>query len=288
MALGVPKLDPAILFAFLFGSDKFQAYIGTLAMATAASVAESDKVTIEHARIIQRRRCIRLAIALAERLNEWTLDHYDAATAEWRKEVDDLVTASYGLQLLHVIGKVYSVAAVQFLGSLDSGVGMPSISKWGKGQMAQLKKKSSMNKDNINILKAGMKVQEIQIKGQAALEECKTDDERHKVQAQLEEEMSDLMLNVIWTTTVVDITSTLHETCQMVLFDTSVDKSIRKKRGFALKNLGEIFSSVEPIAESSEEEAKTAKDLYEEAALAAMLDTVAKKEQATYNASVKQ
>merc|ERR1712228_114644 len=109
-----------------------------------------------------------------------------------------------------------------------------------------------------------------------------TDEERQKVQAQLEEDIANSMLNVIWTTTVVDITVTLHETCQMVLFDKSVDKTIRKKRGFALTTLGKTFSSVQG-AEGSEE-AKNAKDLYEEAAFAAMLDTVAKKEHARYNA----
>jgi len=285
VAMGMPMLDPAILFAFLFGSDKFQDYIGTLAMATAASVAESDKVTLDHARIVQQRRCARLALSLAKRLQPWIIQHYDAATDQWTKQANQLATASYGLQLLHVIGKVYSLAAVQFLGSLDSGIGMPSISKWGKGQMAQLKKKTNSNKDNLNTLKAGMKVQEAQLKAQAAIEKCETDEERQKIVNQMEEEMGDLMLNVIWTTTVVDIASTLHETCQMVLFDTSVSKDERKQRGYALKKIGEIFCSIEHTPSDDDGDEKTAKDLYEEAALAAMLDTVAKKEQATYAAA---
>jgi len=288
VAMGVPKIDPSMLFAFLFGSDMFQDYIGTLAMATEASVADSEKVTVNHARIVQKRRCARLAIALAKRMNEWTLEHYDAATEEWTKQANTLVTASYGLQLLHVIGKIYSLAAAQFLGSLDSGVGMPSISKWGKGQMAQLKKKTNKNKGNMNTLKAGMKVQEVQAKAMEKLEQCETDADRQKIQDQVEEEMGDLMLNVIWTTTVVDITTTLHETCQMVLFDSSVSKDIRKKRGYALKKIGEIFTSTQPADDvDGSDYAKTAKDLYEEAALAAMLDTVAKKEQAAYSASIK-
>jgi len=284
VAMGVPKIDPAILFAFLFGSDKFKDYVGVLAMATAASVAESDKVTLQHAKIVQKRRCTRLAISLAKRLHPWTIEHYDEATDLWTKEANQLATASYGLQLLHVIGKVYSLAAAQFQGSLDSGIGMPSISKWGKGQMAQLKKKSNNSKTNMEILKAGMKVQEAQIKAQAAVEQCQNDQDKANILNQLEEEMGDLMLNVIWTTTVVDITTTLHETCQMLLFDTSVHKDIRKKRGYALKKIGEIFSSIQ-VGTEEEEDHKTAKDLYEEAALAAMLDTVAKKEQATYAAS---
>jgi hypothetical protein len=45
----------------------------------------------------------------------------------------DLSKASYGTELVHMIGKVYSLSAHQFLGSTDSGVGLPSISKWAKG-----------------------------------------------------------------------------------------------------------------------------------------------------------
>lgn len=130
-----------------------------------------------------------------------------------------------------------------------------------------------------------MKVQEAQLKAQAAIEKCETDEERQKIVNQMEEEMGDLMLNVIWTTTVVDIASTLHETCQMVLFDTSVSKDVRKQRGYALKKIGEIFCSIEHTPSDDDGDEKTAKDLYEEAALAAMLDTVAKKEQATYAAA---
>lgn len=280
--MDVPKLDPVILFAFLFGSDKFHDYVGTLAMATAASVEDSDKVTLEHAKILQKRRCTRLAISLAKRLDELALSDYDVTSEYWTKEINSLASASYGLHLLHVIGKVYSLAAEQFLGSIDSGLGMPSISKWGKGQKAQLKRKIKMSKDSMNTLKAGMKVQEVQIKAQASIQECTTEEERQNVKAQFEEDMGDSMLNVIWTTTVVDITVTLHETCQMVLFDKSIDKDIRKMRGIALKKLGETFSSAKS-AEGSEK-TKTAQDLYEEAALAAMLDTVAKKEHAAYNA----
>lgn len=277
----VPKLDPEILFAFLFGSDKFNEYIGTLVMATSAAVEDSSDITRDEAKLIQKRRCTRLAIFLAKNLKPWTDGDHDLAEASWKSQADELVKASYGHQLLKTIGQIYSLAATQFIGSLDSGIGMPSISKWAKTQSAQLKKNRNKQKKQIKVLKAGMDIATAQLKIQEEIKNAKTEEEREKILRNYEEELAELTLNMVWTTTVVDITTTLHETCQMVLFDSSVDKHTRKDRGIGLKKLGDIFASVEPTTV----EAKNAKDLYEEAALAAMLETVARKENSAFNSS---
>jgi len=126
------QADPAILFAFLFGSDKFGDYVGRLAMATSALVADSPKIGPKEARIVQQRRVTRLAIKLAERLNVWTEEDYDGAKAIWESAATDLGFASYGIELVHLIGRVYSLSAHQFLGATDAGIGMPSIAKWAK------------------------------------------------------------------------------------------------------------------------------------------------------------
>lgn len=126
------QADPAILFAFLFGSDKFGDYIGRLAVATSALVADSPKVGQKEAKIVQHRRVTRLAIKLSERLQIWIDEDYDGAKAVWESAALNLSQASYGPELTRLIGKVYALAAHQFLGALDSGIGMPSIAKWAK------------------------------------------------------------------------------------------------------------------------------------------------------------
>ena len=131
---GPCNVDPALLFAFLFGSDKFGDYIGRLATATSAMIADSPKIGAVEARVIQKRRVTRLAFKLAERLQMWTEEEYDLAKATYESAAMDLSKASYGAELVHLIGKVYSLSAHQFLGSTDSGVGMPSIAKWAKGK----------------------------------------------------------------------------------------------------------------------------------------------------------
>eukprot|EP00970_Alexandrium_tamarense_P013929 scaffold3777_cov214-Alexandrium_tamarense.AAC.5 len=277
VAAGPAKVDPALLFAFLFGSDKFGDYTGRLSTATSALVADSERIGAVEARVVQKRRVTRLALKLAERLQIWTTEDYDGAKAIWESAATDLSEASYGTELVHLIGKIYSLSAHQFLGSVDSGVGLPSIAKWAKGQYSKMEESSDKSKAKRDGLMAGVKMMTLQQKLAQEMSEAKTDEERKAKQEELEEEMAKGMLNVMWTTTVVDITTTLHEVIQMVLFDQSVDKDTRKRRGYGLKHLGEIFMACPSPLESGQPE--DAKKLYEEAAFAAMLETVKRKEE---------
>merc|ERR1712157_454841 len=113
-----------------------------------------------------------------------------------------------------------------------------------------------------------------------ALAKAETEDEKREIEYEYQKEMAASFLNILWTTTVIDITSTIHETCQMVLFDTSVETHVRKERGEALRVLGDSFSNV---AESHNHEAeKDVQQLYEEAAFAAMLETIKRKDEASF------
>ncbi|KAL9186699.1 hypothetical protein ACHAXT_005937 [Thalassiosira profunda] len=271
--------DPAILFAFLFGSDKFDDYVGRLAMATSALVADSPLIGPKEARIVQQRRVTRLAIKLAERLRIWVEEDYDAAKAVWESLATDLSQASYGTELVLLIGKIYSLSAHQFLGATDSGIGMPSIAKWAKGHYAKMEKSAETTKAKRDGLMAGVKMMTQQQKMAQELADAKTEEERMAKQKAMEEAQVVGTLSIMWTTTVVDITATLHEVAQMVLFDQSVDKDTRKRRAFGLKHLGEIFMACQTPPESGQPE--DAKTLYEEAAMAAMLETIKRKEEET-------
>ncbi len=102
----VPKIDPTILFAFLFGSDQFNDYVGRLATATSASVGDSPAVSLKDARIIQKRRVTRLAVKMAAKLQPWVDEDYDLCKEMWREEALELSKASFGTELVHTIGKV--------------------------------------------------------------------------------------------------------------------------------------------------------------------------------------
>ena len=267
----------------MFGSDRFNDYVGRLATATSASVGDSPKVSVETARKIQKRRVLRLAVKLATKLEHWTKDDFELAKTMWKSECADLAKASYGVQLVHLIGKVYNLAATQFLGSADSGMGMPSMAAWAKNQQAKMERSRDKQQNKMDTLKTGMDMMSLQQKLQQEMENAKTDEEKKAVEVKMEQAMSETLLKIMWTTTSVDIANTLHEVVQLVVFDQSVDKEIRKKRADGIKNLGEIFMGC-PAPEGEDASETDAKKLYEEAAFAAMLETIKKKEEAQQKA----
>ena len=103
------NVDPIYLYTMMFGSEKFDPYIGRLVAATTARVGEDHpNVSYEEARLLQKRRVTRLALQLADRLAKYAEDDIseNSAKAEWKSEAQILCNSSYGPELLRVIGKV--------------------------------------------------------------------------------------------------------------------------------------------------------------------------------------
>jgi hypothetical protein len=173
------------------------------------------------------------------------------------------------------------------LGSTENGLGMPSITKWATAQSARMEKNKAKSKTNIDSLMAGMDMMKLQAEFQSKMQTATTDQEREQLQKELQDASSASLLKIMWTTTVVDITSTLHEVCQMVFFDQSVDKKIRKKRALGVQQLGQVFQACGGAdgGDGKEGEGKDAKTLYEEAAFAAMLETIKRKDEAAHAAA---
>ena len=283
-------MDPALLFTFLFGSAKFSPYVGTLAMATSASIgdeqhAAGSKISIQDARIVQKRRCTRLALILVERhLKLYVEDgDLDVAKMRWEEEANDLVHSSYGDEMLCLIGKVYSLASAQFLGALDSGIGMPGISKWAEAAYASMKRGQDRFMAAMDTTSAAV---EVASKGTIMAQKQKQQGLASKdKEKQFEEEMFPSVMKLMWATTVVDVTNTLHETCQMVFFDQSVDVNTRKARAEAVRVMGDIFAAAAAAHPKLDTQCnEQAKRLYEDAAFGAMLETIARKEEASHKA----
>lgn len=279
-----PTVDPKIMFAFLFGSDKFNDYIGSLATATSASIGDSDLVTAIDARKLQKRRVTRLAIKLIKRLEPWVQENEGGTPpAEngpicqaWKEEAAELCKASFGHPLVKAIGEAYYLLATQYQGSIETGQGFPSISKWYAGKKAGMEQRRAATKNKVKQFSMGMKMMELQLKLKQEMEKAQTDEERTKIAQEAEEVATEMMINALWTTCIVDITSTLYEACNMVFFDQSVGKSVRKSRAKAVAQLGKIMMDI-PRQENDEE--KDFKQLYEEAAMAAMVETLRRKEE---------
>lgn len=104
-----PEVDPFKLYTFLFGSERFTDYIGTLAAATEIRVGDvkNKSVSPEQARLLQKRRVTRVALKLADRLSKWAEEDMELASkADWMTQAESLCKASYGVELVNVIGKV--------------------------------------------------------------------------------------------------------------------------------------------------------------------------------------
>jgi curved DNA-binding protein CbpA len=277
-------IDPAILYAFLFGSDKFGPYIGRLGVATSAAVGDSPKVSRQHARLIQKRRCARLALLLVDRLETYVVKgDIDGAKAVWTSEASLLSKANYGNELLNLLGQAYSLTATRFLGSADSGIGMPSISKWAKSKAAHFDQSKKNRKNQTNTIFAGLSLLQMQLKFKAEMQKVASDEEKAKLEAEFQKEYVATTLKVMWTITAVDITSTIFETCQMVFFDKSVDNASRKTRGKAVYDLGDVFMKAAQASDPMR--ASVAQKVYQEAAEAAMLETMKRKEDSAFNMS---
>jgi curved DNA-binding protein CbpA len=179
---GPSTMDPSLLFPFLFGSDKFFDYVGRLSTATSASVGDSPKISVGDARKLQKRRVTRMALFLIEKIDPW-IKSGDAATIEavWKAEAEELAKASFGYQMVTTIGKIYNVLAVTYEGSLDSGQGLPSLSKWAAKQRAALDKKHDAQKNQLEAMKATIDLMKIKAEFQEKLAQATIEEEKQEI-----------------------------------------------------------------------------------------------------------
>jgi len=142
-AESLPKIEPAVFFAALFGSHHFEAYVGRLRLAqdvdgdlqslirdvVTGSEEESpsfDMLKIHRAqkkmKQVQLEREVSCALALVERLSplvgDFTPKEREVAVAEWeakyRQEAANLAKVTCGIEMLYLVGWVYSNRAQQF------------------------------------------------------------------------------------------------------------------------------------------------------------------------------
>eukprot|EP00535_Pseudo-nitzschia_heimii_P002797 CAMPEP_0197184684 /NCGR_PEP_ID=MMETSP1423-20130617/10317_1 /TAXON_ID=476441 /ORGANISM="Pseudo-nitzschia heimii, Strain UNC1101" /LENGTH=545 /DNA_ID=CAMNT_0042635561 /DNA_START=29 /DNA_END=1666 /DNA_ORIENTATION=+ len=276
--------DPSLLLAFLFGSDRFNSFVGRLATSTGAMLGDTTQLSAKDSRTLQERRCSRLAITLAMRIKPWVENNVEEMEGAWKVQVEELKKTSYGWELLQVIGMAYNLAAVQFLGSHDSRIGIPSIKKWASGKVAGTRIAVGKMKTKGGTVTAALDLGAVQAKYRQKIEAASSEVEKRQLEQEMANASTEVMMRIIWTTTSVDIASTIHETCQMVFFDQSVSKEVRELRAKAVKKLGQIFKEC-PAPERTEREQMNAKKLFEEASMAATLETIKRKDEPNQQAS---
>ena len=243
--VAVGNVDPSLVFTFLFGNDSFNDIIGRLSLVTQTLVGGSsnpEQFTRKQLIELERRRVVRLAIALRERIQAFVDGNEQTAKMRWTSKGEELVEVRYGEQILNTVGKCYVLVAKEVLGN------------WTEGLDA--------------------KVQANQMKMDAGMKAAQAAQDTQGAAGGGEEDALPHMIEMMWNITVIDISATIREVVMKVLKDVSVSDDVRKKRAEAVQQLGGIWENLK--SRESDGMQKSVRNLYASATRAAMEKTLDK------------
>ncbi|KAH8064475.1 DnaJ domain-containing protein [Aureococcus anophagefferens] len=111
-------MDPSVFFAMIFGSEGFEKYVGELRMAALVKGADDSPPDSAELEFTQRRRSVKLAVALRDELAPLVDGAEDekAFKARCFAEAEGLASTPFGATLTRVIARSYIAAANAFLG----------------------------------------------------------------------------------------------------------------------------------------------------------------------------
>eukprot|EP00804_Cyclotella_cryptica_P025178 CCRYP_016977-RB/>CCRYP_016977-RB protein AED:0.06 eAED:0.06 QI:226/1/1/1/0.5/0.33/3/103/444 len=246
--VAIGQIDASLIFTFLFGNDSFNDIIGRLQLVTQTLVGGSPaeaRITSQQMVELERRRVVRLALSLRDRIQAFVDGDEHGAKSSWKSKGEELVEVRYGEQILNTVGTTYKLIAKQVIGS------------WSEGLDAKVQA-------------AGMQIDAAKNAATAA----------QNREASSEDELP-AMIEMMWNITVIDISTTLREVVMKVCKDVSVSNEIRKKRANAIFELGTMWESLK--TKDAGRKLQSVRKMYASATAAAMdatLEKVRKEEEA--------
>ena len=252
--VAVDSVDPSLIFTFLFGNDSFDDIVGRLTLVTQTLVGGMDgsseaKITPQQMKELERRRIVRLAAALRDRIKAYMDGDEAGAKAAWMAEGERLVGGRYGEQILNAVGVTYKLVTTELIGS------------WSEGLEA---------KNEAFHIKMDAATKAAMAQGEAA------------AGAEAGEDTLPGMVGMFWNVTVIDITTTLREVVLKVCKDTGTTSDVRKRRAAAIQELGMMWAGLK-MKGGPDGTQRSVRNLYASATAAAMEATMEKQARSAEN-----
>ncbi|KAK9794962.1 hypothetical protein WJX73_005891 [Symbiochloris irregularis] len=240
---GDQMMDAAAVFGMVFGSARFDDYVGQLQMAMVATVSQDNpganqQQILAALRPLQEKRIAELVQHLTQRLEPYVLAKNSADKDKWaheqQTEAQDLSEAAFGEAMLSTIGYVYQRSAARESGKDMRMLGLPFAQEW-------LRDKGHGIRTQFNAVSGAVDMMNLQREGQRM-----GDNQAPEAVEAFFRQRQGEVLGSLWKFNVVDIENTLKIVCAKVLTDPAARKDQLKLRTKALKKLGSIFIATKP------------------------------------------
>ena len=115
-------MDAGVFFTMLFGSERFEPFIGTLALASAASM--EGQLSMHRMQVRQLKREVDCALKLVALLQPYVDGDADGFRARLQREAVELASVSFGSCLLYVVAEIYALRSEEFVGYANGIMGI--------------------------------------------------------------------------------------------------------------------------------------------------------------------
>ncbi|GAA5896008.1 hypothetical protein JCM5296_003167 [Sporobolomyces johnsonii] len=201
--------------------------------------AEKAKVREERVKALAGKLRDKLALYSEQAQGEEDKQIAEGVQTMWSIEAEELKKESYGVELLHTVGFVYSSKSKHFLaatGPIPFGVG---------GWFHSAKSTAHIFNQTISTVRSAYALKDVFDAIQAAEKSGLSDDERKK----LEDKAAQMGLHALFKGAKLEVESIIREVCDRLLTalpadDAKVPLATLRKRAVALGILGDVFMAV--------------------------------------------
>ncbi|KAI0461385.1 hypothetical protein LJB42_001054 [Komagataella kurtzmanii] len=172
------------------------------------------------------------------------------------KEIEDMKIESFGLEMLHLIGKIYIFQSTSFIKAQK-----PIMGKFSK-VFSSVKQKHNSAKSLFGMLSSAVDAQTTMEEITKMQEKSGSLDEYTK--AEMDRLMTGKALHTAWVSSKYEIQNTLKKVCANILHDKAVNLSVRVMRAKALLIIGNEFLNAKRSPDE-EEDARVFEELVNEA-----------------------